>query len=232
MRDPSENDQSSDHEELPMELKAFEARLASLVPTGHGIDSEALAFEAGRQAAVVEIRSRRLRFVWPTAFAVMTTVASVLAVMLMIPPDPIVVVRYIPREDVVTSNGTPGQETTPREEVVDNRSLPESPREPEQLPRVLDQETKPTFTFLKAIEESLLLPRQQQIERLLTGDMDAAFVQAAYANPPRGNGSARRAAPTEPYWQMRNRVLEENTIAWPSAEVPPTKDPTIPGANS
>ena len=81
------------HNELPTELKAFEAELAALVPRDDGLDHDRLMFLAG-QASVGKPPATGLA--WPAAFGGMTLVATTLAVLLLLRPAPEVIERIWP----------------------------------------------------------------------------------------------------------------------------------------
>lgn len=79
--------------ELPSpELRAFEARLASLAPRSPAIDRDRLMFEAGR--ASVRVTPQRIRWAWPTAFSAMSALAASLFLALVLRP-PMVVERLV-----------------------------------------------------------------------------------------------------------------------------------------
>jgi hypothetical protein len=78
--------------DLPPELKALEAALASLVPAER-LDRHRLMFEAGRRAEASN-RARR-RWAWPALSTALAAMAATLAVMLAARPEPQVVVRTI-----------------------------------------------------------------------------------------------------------------------------------------
>ncbi len=74
------------NEELPAELKAFEAELASLVPEDERLDRARLLFAAGRASA--RVRSRVVARAWAAAAGAMTVVAASLLVALLVRPEP------------------------------------------------------------------------------------------------------------------------------------------------
>lgn len=79
--------------ELPSpELRAFEARLASLAPRPAAIDRDRLMFEAGR--ASQRVAPLRVRWAWPTAFSAMSALAASLFLALVLRP-PMVVDRLV-----------------------------------------------------------------------------------------------------------------------------------------
>ena len=230
MNNDSPNDRPSDHEELPVELQALEARLASLTPRAHGIDAETLAFEAGRAAAMAQ-RGGMARFIWPTAFAAMATVAAALAVVVMSQSEPQVIEKYVLVEKRAVSDGTSNDEVSPDEKAPED--MPTDDVVPDTKPErtTPNQFTNSVFAWLSPFQRDYVLPQRRQIERMLAGDMNAALAEATYSTQPKGTGGVRRATPTELHWQLRNRELEGATINRPSANMP-SANPFIPGANS
>jgi hypothetical protein len=93
--------------ELPPELRAFEAELASLVPRDDGPDPARLMFMAGR-ASVGNRRATVL--VWPAAFGGMTVVATALAVLLLLRPAPEVIERIVRVPVAAPVNAAPSHE--------------------------------------------------------------------------------------------------------------------------
>jgi len=86
---------------VPPELKAIEAELAALAPRDDRLNRERLLFLAGQASvrdAAVHHRASVRRWMWPSSFAAMTTVAAVLFVMLLARPEPALVERivYVP----------------------------------------------------------------------------------------------------------------------------------------
>ena len=95
-------------DDLPPELKAIEAALASLTPRTDRLDRERLIFLAGQQSVCTHTKgtvpfslrenrdSPRARWGWPAAFAAMTAAAaSLLVAPLIQPPEPRVEVRIV-----------------------------------------------------------------------------------------------------------------------------------------
>jgi hypothetical protein len=140
-------------EDLPPELKAIEAELASLTPRTDRLDRERLIFLAGQQSVCAEMKgtvpfsptiaarrcpenrdSPRVRWVWPAAFAAMTAVAATLLVMLLLQPEPQVKVRMVKvpaghpgNDDVVPGTG---HKASPS----DRKQVEPLPREPSLQP--------------------------------------------------------------------------------------------------
>jgi len=87
-------------EDLPNELRAFEAELADLVPRADRLDPLRVMYLAGRASA------RRRARAWPVAFVAMSAVAAVLAVMLATGPAPRATERivYLPAEPAGTTH--------------------------------------------------------------------------------------------------------------------------------
>ena len=79
----SEKDQAG--HDLPTELKAFEASLASLPPRTEGLDHDLILFRAG-QRSVMRKKVRPRRVVMPIALLAMTATAAALFVMLLTRP--------------------------------------------------------------------------------------------------------------------------------------------------
>jgi hypothetical protein len=86
---------STEENQNEIELKAFEAALASLAPRADRLDRNRLMFLAGQQSRVGPAKcsptkhsEKPLRkLTWPTAFSAMTCVSIVLAVLLAIRPS-------------------------------------------------------------------------------------------------------------------------------------------------
>lgn len=81
--------------ELPRELKAVEAELATLRPRAR-LDRDRLVFLAGQASVRAPAAGRWAKaagWAWPTAFAGMTATAATLLVMLLVRPEPQVVER-------------------------------------------------------------------------------------------------------------------------------------------
>ncbi len=81
------------------DLKSLEAALADLSPRADGLNRDRILFLAG-QASVTRDGTTSAgyqRWAWPSAFAVMSTVAAALLVMVIAGPKPEVVVREVPR---------------------------------------------------------------------------------------------------------------------------------------
>jgi hypothetical protein len=72
------------------DLSELERTLAGLAPSPAGFDRDRLMFQAGQSAA-----APRRRWLWPSATAVMTTVAACLGGVLLVRPAPEQVVRYV-----------------------------------------------------------------------------------------------------------------------------------------
>jgi hypothetical protein len=96
-REEVDDGQAFNRHETPPELKAFEAALASLVPRADRLDRDRLMFLAGQQSpnncsettdggSALRLSHPTSRWAWPGAFAAMTTVAAVLAILLAIRP--------------------------------------------------------------------------------------------------------------------------------------------------
>lgn len=103
----------SEKRELPAELKAIEAELASLVPRTDELDRERLIFMAGQasaQKATMLPGAFLGRMAWPAATATMTAVAASLLVILVMQSEPEtktrVVYRYIERPKTVEPGST------------------------------------------------------------------------------------------------------------------------------
>ena len=118
--------------ELPPELKAVEAELASLRPREDRLDRERLVFRAGQTSAGGDRASRgaAARGAWPAAFAGMTAVAAALAVALAVRPGPQVVERVRIVKVPVASDEAAESRTDTRE-----GDLPPGPRQVVPRPR-------------------------------------------------------------------------------------------------
>jgi len=94
---------TTDRQDVPSELKAIEARFATLAPRDDRLQRERLFFLAGQASAREAIGDQRItapRWVWPASLAAMTTVAATLFVMLLVQSEPAVVERvvYVPAQ--------------------------------------------------------------------------------------------------------------------------------------
>lgn len=92
---------ATDRQGVPSELKAIEADLATLAPRNDRLNRERLLFLAGQASVrdtVVYQKARVHGWIWPAAFAAMTTVAAALFVMLLAQPGTALVERivYVP----------------------------------------------------------------------------------------------------------------------------------------
>jgi hypothetical protein len=95
-------------EDLPPELKAIEAALASLSPRTDRLDRERLIFLAGQQSMAgghIGVTKRVRRWGWPAALGAMTTVAASLLVALLVRGQPPVEVRIVKVPVEAAGNG-------------------------------------------------------------------------------------------------------------------------------
>jgi len=214
--------------ELPVELKAFEARLAALLPRADRLDRDALLFEAGR--ASTEDRPRH-RWAWPSAFWAMTTVAAALLAVVLLRPSGI---EYVYVERPVESQAAPvesipqvvadePQETLPKPEPAELRQTPPS------------EATPPRPTMMAAVARNWFgvgslqsSPRQRQLEALLAQGSDA---MRRPSDSPKDDLDTRRRSDPQPYWQLRDRLLE-GTITDEPSTAPTLKSPLENGAHS
>jgi hypothetical protein len=82
---------SDEEKQNEIDLIAFEAALASLVPRSDRLDRDRLMFLAGQQSRtgfqpVITRNRSKPTWAWPAAFSAMTAVATVLATLLVIRP--------------------------------------------------------------------------------------------------------------------------------------------------
>ncbi|MBN2477645.1 MAG: hypothetical protein JXB62_23760 [Pirellulales bacterium] len=243
--------------ELPAELKAFEARLASLTPCAGRLDREALIFEAGRASVLpgggrsASGVLRRLRWSWPTAFGAMTTVAAALLAMVLMRPEPSVVVRYVrvppdKRATTQASDERHGSEAGPSQRSPNGTAPPvlvrDDPREPGQpegegsdRPRVLSPRpaTILATVWFPGHKLEMTSLRRRELEAMLAQDID---IPLSTAKASVGDGGSERAAASQPYWQLRDELLRDP--AWRRAtsdelpKSPAAKDPLRTGTNS
>jgi len=206
--------------ELPAELKAFEARLAALTPRPDRLDREALLFEAGRASA--EVGSRH-RWAWPSAFGAMATVAAVLLAVVLLQPDPQPVVEYV----YVERPAEP--EPIPAEEVPQVPESPVLPQMPAKVPAERSESLMATavreWLGVGSLESS---PRQRQLEALLAQGPDAIRLPS---DSPKNDRDAGHATDPQPYWRLRDTLLEGAISDRPSA-TPAVKSPLKHGVSS
>jgi len=204
--------------ELPAELKAFEARLASLSPRAPRFDREALIYEAGRASVLAGsdgpmAGSRRWsRWGWPASFGSMTTVAAALLVVVLIRPEPPVLVKYVRITDNHAKPAERPDENLPSATPAEN--LPGEP-----ATGVLVQEDTPIdsapfdqrrFSILAAVlghggDSETAPQRRRQLEVLLAQGADVPF---SMATPSADNGGSVHEAAPQPYWQLREQLLQ------------------------
>ena len=102
---------------MSKDLKTFEAELATLVPRTDRLDRDRLIFLAGEQSAAASNRRATAHrgWVWPAAFSAMTAVAATLAMIVLLRPQPQVVVRLVevPAEPVVAEDPSPSETIEP-----------------------------------------------------------------------------------------------------------------------
>jgi hypothetical protein len=210
-------------EDLPPELKAIEAALASLTPRTDRLDRERLIFLAGRQSACRSTKgtvpfslrenrdsplrenrdsplrenrdSPRVRWGWPAAFSAMTAVAASLLVALLLQGQPRVEVRIVKVPVEPAGNG----------QVVPGENLPVPPAA---APRIGPLPDKPE-AFPKPVAGSGLFA--------LVG-LDWAQLY-----------DRERPGSETSYPSLRERLLREGVDSWPApspgANVKPTPAP-------
>ncbi|HYW77997.1 MAG TPA: hypothetical protein VE890_00405 [Thermoguttaceae bacterium] len=222
----------SNEGELPIELKAFEARLAALQPRSDRLDRDALLFEAGRASTQSGLWRR---WAWPSAFGAMTTVAAALLAFVLLRAEPEPIVEYVYIERPADSKPTP-DESIPKtvEDAQPQKTLPVA--KPHQSPRTEPSDRRPPrSTMMAAIGRNWLgvdslgsSPRQRQLESLLAHGSDT--IRRPNVSPEDDLDSGHRYEP-QPYWQLREMLLEGTNIDDPSA-APAPEPPLENGAHS
>jgi len=222
--DPSPPDvRRAAEEDLPPELKAIEAELASLTPRTDRLDRERLIFLAGQQSACRNTKgtvpfslrenrdsplrenrdsplrenrdSPRVRWGWPAAFAAMTAAAASLLVALLLQGKPRIEVRIVKVPVEPAGNG----------EVVPGPNVPTAPAVG---PRV-----------------ALLLENPKLLPEPVAGSGLFALVGLDWAQL----YDRDRLSSDTSYPGLRDRVLREGVDSWPTpfpvADVKPTSAP-------
>jgi len=129
----------SQEEQHALDLKAIEARLASLVPRTDRLDRERLMFLAGQASVAPSPATQRRpfgRWAWPAATAAMTAAAASLLVVLLWQGDPRIVERIV---EVPVERPVPKDVKTDRERQVEpvkaeSLQVPAGPHEPDSPP--------------------------------------------------------------------------------------------------
>jgi len=187
-------------------LKAFEAELAALRPRLDRLARDRMMFAAGRQA---EKRGQKTvltpfsRWAWPAAFAAASTVAAVLALILVVAPPTRVVERPVPAPPQPAPGGLavdqqPGNRTAeaPRQEPT------HAARRAEELPR---------FRRMQA----------ELVERILADKPDLSPSPQAEAV----RHAPRRHEPVS-YRELRESLLDDPTLGQ-AAMVRPARQPSL-----
>jgi hypothetical protein len=221
-------------QDLPPELKAIEAELASLRPRTDRLDRERLIFLAGQQSVAgghISATKRARRRGWPTAFAAMTAVAATLLVMLLLRPEPQVEVRIVkvPVERRGSGEAAPGA----------NAPKPpgEGPRHgpPPENPKLLPKPVAGSGLFaLVGLDWSQPYDRDRLgsemsyrslRDRVLRDGVDA------WPSPPPGADVKPMPAPL-PYRKLLEKALGTPAPDGPVPDRPLLENLLYPGANS
>jgi hypothetical protein len=130
---------SDEEKQNEIDLIAFEAALASLVPRSDRLDRDRLMFLAGQQSRtgfqpVITRNRSKPTWAWPAAFSAMTAVATVLATLLVIRPT-VPAMGPNPTAIAASANG-------------DTSSLPVRPISKERDPADNIPSASPLFAFL------------------------------------------------------------------------------------
>jgi hypothetical protein len=218
----------SPSEDLPPELRSFEAQLAALVPRTDRLDRERLMYRAGRASLAAEIGRRP--WAWPAAFSAMTVVAASLLVALAVRPA----------EHIVEVPG-PAPQPSPMIAGNQNHHGPTSPSpEATRPPYAASSRTIARATLWDGLRQELLgygdmsdLRRRTPYTRLLDETL-AYGVDTSMG--PTGSGQAGEASGSGgSYRDLRDTLLERPTGGGkPNAHPNGTNQtkPTVPGDHS
>ena len=215
----------SEKRELPAELKAIEAELASLVPRADELDRERLIFLAGQASARKATASpggRASETIWPIATAAMTAVAVSLLVVLVRRPEPEVttrvVYRYVARPETVEDDSA-GQSQ------LENLSpdvvpVKQAPADDPSLSRALAWIDFPDRRRVR-VESSHF----RELDRML--DRRSSLAGESFSESPirRSSRNDRRAAAPVTYQSLLDSVLETPVRTLLNPTVRPRKLP-------
>ena len=221
-------------EDLPPDLKAIEAELASLSPRTDRLDRERLIFLAGQQSvASGDISPARHggHWGWPAAFAAMTAVAATLLAMLLLWPETPGEVRFV--EVPVESPGDHDLATDgklPARPPEDRRVEPSpEPREPsaEPVPRS-SLFALVGLEWMQRYDRDRFSP-DSRYPRLL----DQVLAEGIDSWPsPAPVGGAKRASAPVPYRELLNQELGNPASNSSGPERPLINTLLYPGVNS
>ncbi len=210
-----------ENEKLPAELKALEAQLAALVPRADRLDRDRLMFLAGRASAgdaTVPSRSVARRAL-PAAFAAMTGVAVVLAVLLVLPAEPQIVERIIrvPAEPSPLEAVADGMRPAPEHRAV------ETPRENRRIADSADARWSPGGSSWSwaGHRSAAARNRDRLLQEVLTGQFAGPAPRPSLALP----GTVRSES-------MAYRDLLDDLLPRPPADHSPEPTSLPPGADS
>lgn len=225
---------STPEEDLPPDLKAIEAELASLTPRTGRLDRERLIFLAGQQSVAAGDAgpaNRRGGWGWPGAFAAMTAVAATLLVMLLSQleaPGEVPIVE-VPSGPTI-EDGAPPEQESPGSFPDDGRVAP-LPSPPEPSPKPAPRRS----LFASVGLEWIRLPERGELgseasyprllDRVLAGEIDD------WPLPARVEGPRRASAPVS-YRELLNQELGNPTPDKRVPDRPLIKTLLYPGANS
>ncbi|MBN2025069.1 MAG: hypothetical protein JW809_19990 [Pirellulales bacterium] len=188
----------SQEEDLPSELKAFEAELAALVPRADRLDAGRVMYLAGKASA-----ARRSR-AWPAAFAGMSVVAATLAVMLAVRPEPQTIDRIVYLPTSVTTAAPATEDAAPVAPAVPEREAPRRTAPPGwSIESAVLASVAPTPQWLTAAEVRRL-PYPRFRDYVLRCGVDA-LPAAPASDSPAPSASPRRSGD----WQ---RFLMEKSL--------------------
>ena len=238
-------------EDLPPDLKAIEAELASLSPRTDRLDRERLIFLAGQESVLAKggmkgtvpfslrenrdspLRENRdsPRLFWPAAFAAMTTVAATLLVMLLLRPETPAEVRFVevPAE-------SPGDRDLAPDGKLPARPPEDRPVEPSPEPREPSAEPAPRSSLFASVGwDWLQLSDRGQLgpEASYPRLLDKVLKEGIDDWPlPAPVGGARRASAPVPYRELLNQELGKPASNSSGPDRPLINTLLYPGANS
>jgi hypothetical protein len=221
-------------EDLPPELKAIEAELASLRPRTDRLDRERLIFLAGQQSVVggqISTAKHAGRWAWPAAFSAMTAVAASLLVALLVRGEPPVEVRIVKVPVEAGGNG----------EVVPSPHTPVPPGEgprvgpPQENPERLPEPGAGSGLFaLVGLDWAQLYDRDRlSPETSYPGLRDRVLREGVDSWPaPSPGANVKPASAPVPYRKLLNRVLGTPQSDEPVPDRPLLQTLLYPGGHS